>query len=190
MNQKEEFLKIYQNVITRNGKDEFLAWLNKTDFFTAPASTKYHLCYEGGLCEHSINVYKRLKNLIENEYGENWEDIVTHETIAIIGLLHDICKVNCYKIEYRNTKVDGNWEQKAFYTFDEDLPYGHGEKSVYIVNSFMRLTREEAMCINWHMGGFDQRAEGTAMQKAYLMYPLALLTHIADLQATYLDEKE
>lgn len=190
MDYKEEFLEIFNSLIKRSGKDEFLAWLKKTDFFTAPASTKFHLCYEGGLCQHSINVYKRLKSLVENEYGENWEKVISAESVAIIGLLHDICKVNTYKIEYRNVKESGNWVQKPYYTVEDTLPYGHGEKSVYIINGFMRLTREEAISINWHMGGFDSRAQNSyTIQTAYNQFPVALLIHIADMQASYLDEK-
>ena len=189
MNYKDEFLEIFNTYITRQGKDEFLSWLNKTDFFTAPASTKFHSAYEGGLCEHSLHVYKRLKNLVENEYGNDWSKIISAESIAIIGLLHDVCKVNFYKTDVKNVKVDGVWEQKQIYTIDDTLPYGHGEKSVYMINGFMRLTREEAFCINWHMGGFDPRAQnGYTLQNAFYMYPIAVLTHIADMQATYLDE--
>lgn len=190
MNYKDEFLEIFNTYITRQGKDEFLSWLNKTDFFTAPASTKFHSAYEGGLCEHSLHVYKRLKNLVENEYGNDWSKIISAESIAIIGLLHDVCKVNFYKTDVKNVKVDGVWEQKQIYTIDDTLPYGHGEKSVYMINGFMRLTREEAFCINWHMGGFDPRAQnGYTLQNAFYMYPIAVLTHIADMQASYLDEK-
>lgn len=191
MNYKDEFLEIFNANITRQGKDEFLSWLNKTDFFTAPASTKFHSAYEGGLCEHSLHVYKRLKNLVENEYGNDWAQVISAESIAIIGLLHDVCKVNFYKTDIKNIKVDGVWEQRQIYTIDDTLPYGHGEKSVYMINGFMRLTREEAFCINWHMGGFDPRAQngGYTLQNAFYMYPIAVLTHIADMQASYLDEK-
>ena len=162
----------------------------KTDFFTAPASTKFHSAYEGGLCEHSINAYERYLKLVKNEYGENWNEIISEESIAIIGLLHDICKVNCYKTELRNVKVDGNWVQKPYYTYEDNLPYGHGEKSVYIITGFMKLTRDEAMAINWHMGGFDARVRNGAslLSDAFYLHPLSLLFHIADLQATYLDE--
>lgn len=196
MDYKKEFLDIYNNEISssRAGKNEFLNWLtNKTDFFTAPASTKFHLANEGGLCKHSVNVYKRLKNLVENEFGENWQKAISPESVAIIGLLHDICKANYYKTEYRNVKVDGNWEQKPYYTVEDTLPYGHGEKSVYIINGFMRLTREEAIAINWHMGGFDARVSQNnsyTLQTAFNQFPIALLTHIADMEASYLDEKD
>ena len=186
---KEEFLNLLRQV-KREGMDNLISFIEKTDFFTAPASTKFHLAEEGGLCRHSINVYKRLKNLVENEYGENWQETISAESVAIIGLLHDICKVNYYKVDYHNIKENNVWKQVPYYTVEDNLPYGHGEKSVYIINGFLRLTREEAICINWHMGGFDARAQGNyTIQRAYYMYPLAVLSHIADMMASYLDEE-
>ena len=192
MDYKEEFLEIYEAFIERAGAEKLLDYLKTTDFFTAPASTKFHLDREGGLVEHSVNVYKRLTRLVENEYGGNWEDVYSHETVAIVGLLHDVCKANIYKTDYRNVKnADGAWEKKPYYVVEDDLPYGHGEKSVYIINGFLRLTREEAMAINWHMGGFDDRAKGGSFSiaGAYAAYPLAVLLHMSDMSATYLDEK-
>ncbi len=183
---KEEFLKIAREHIKREGIEELLNYLATTDFFECPASTKYHSAEAGGLCIHSINVFNRLKKLAEDEFGEK----VNLESVAIIGLFHDVCKANYYKTEYRNVKVDGEWVQKPYFAVDEQLPYGHGEKSVYIINGYMRLTREEALAINWHMGGFDKRvmAGDYSMAKAYYKYPLCTLTHIADIMATYLDE--
>lgn len=187
---KEEFIKIYTSNIKREGSEKLLEWLVKTDFFTCPASVKFHSNTEGGLCKHSINVYKRLIKILESEYGKNWQEKISLESATLISLLHDVCKVQTYKQELRNVKVDNNWVQKPFYVVDDKLPYGHGEKSVYIVSGFMRLTREEAMAINWHMGGFDARVRGGAfgLSEAFYGYPVALLLHIADMQATYLDE--
>ncbi|MCI5497647.1 MAG: hydrolase [Firmicutes bacterium] len=189
-NAKEKFLEIYNNNITREGSKELLEFLQKSDFFVAPASTQFHNAYEGGLCEHSINVYNRFLNAVKNEFGENYLEKVSNETIAICGLLHDICKVETFKVDTRNKKVDGNWVQVPYYTVDDSLPYGHGEKSVYIISGFMRLSREEAMIINWHMGGFDARVRGGAygLSDAYYKYPLAPLFHTCDMLATYLDE--
>ncbi len=189
-NAKEKFLKIYNNNITREGSKELLEFLQKSDFFVAPASTQFHNAYEGGLCEHSINVYNRFLNAVKNEFGKNYLEKVSNETIAICGLLHDICKVETFKVDTRNKKVDGNWVQVPYYTVDDSLPYGHGEKSVYIISGFMRLSREEAMIINWHMGGFDARVRGGAygLSDAYYKYPLAPLFHTCDMLATYLDE--
>ena len=190
MDKKEEFIKIYTENIKREGSKALLDYLLSTDFFTAPASTKFHSCHRGGLLEHSVNAYYRFKKLIISEFGENYNEKVSDESIAIISLLHDICKANTYKEELRNTKVDGAWVQVPYYTVEDMLPYGHGEKSVYMISGFMKLSREESMAINWHMGGFDSRVLGGSysLSGAYYKYPLAVLFHIADLQATYLDE--
>lgn len=187
---KKKFLELYKNNITRDGADKLLEWLEKTDFFTAPASSKFHSNKEGGLCEHSLNVYNRMKQLCEQEFGDKILEHISEESLAIITLLHDVCKVNTYKQELKNVKVDGNWVQKPFYVVDEELPYGHGEKSVYILSGFIKLTREEAMAINWHMGGFDARVLGGsyALSSAFYKYPIAVLLHMSDFMATYLDE--
>lgn len=184
---KAEFAKI-----KRPGADKLLAWLETTDFYSAPASTKYHLARPGGLVEHSINVYNRLSELYIAENFEGMDESKL-ESLAIVGLLHDVCKADFYTMEFRNRKNDqGSWEQYPVYTVNDRLPYGHGEKSVYIISSFMKLTREEAMAIRWHMGGFDDSVKGGSysLAEAFRQYPLALLTHLADMQATYLDEKE
>lgn len=190
---KEEFLEIFYENIERDGSEKILDWLERSDFFTAPASSRTHSAFEGGLCFHSVCAYKRFVRLLQNEYGNNWQDKVSPESVAIIALLHDVCKVNFYVTEMRNVKEDGQWVQKPFYKVEDTLPYGHGEKSVYIISSFMKLTREEAMAINWHMGGFDDRAKfsgSASMKNAFLKYPVALLFHMADMQTTYLDEEQ
>lgn len=189
-NAKEKFIEIFETYIKRDGAKDFLEYLKKTDFFIAPASTQFHSAFEGGLCEHSINVYNRFLNAVKNEYGEDYLTQERMETIAICGLLHDICKVDTFKIEMRNKKVDGNWVSTPYYTVEDNLPYGHGEKSVYIISGFMKLTREEAMIINWHMGGFDARVRGGAygLSEAYYKFPLAVIFHTCDMLATYLDE--
>lgn len=185
---KDEFIKIFEENIQREGSKSLLAWLEKSDFFTTPASSKYHLAHEGGLCEHSVNVYTRLLDMRDID-----------ETTAVVALLHDLCKVNYYKPEWKNKKVYSengskrdvggsfDWETVPGYTIEDSLPYGHGEKSVYIISAFMKLTREEAMAIRWHMGTSDGNKGDSA--KAFKMYPLALMLHIADLQATFIDEK-
>ena len=152
----------------------------------------FHLSSPGGLLEHSLHVFERMKAICANEAtttpGFNEPSM---ETIAICGLLHDICKANFYAVEMRNRKNDqGRWEQYPFYVVDDKLPYGHGEKSVYIISGFMRLSREEAMAIRWHMGFSDNdfKGGGYSVGNAFEKFPLAVLLHIADLQATYLDE--
>ena len=147
------------------------------------------------LVEHSIHVYERLRELYMNEKqrGGLMPALTEQEeeTVAICGLLHDICKVNFYTVEMRNRKNDkGQWEKHPFYVVDDQLPYGHGEKSVYIVSGFMRLSREEAMAIRWHMGFSDNdfKAGGYSVGNAFDKFPLAVMTHIADLMASHLDE--
>lgn len=192
MDAKEEFLDIFYDNIERDGAQALLEWLEKSDFFTAPASSRMHSSFEGGLCEHSVNVYKRFLRLLENEYGKDWEKVVSKESATIISLLHDVCKVNYYSVDYRNVKEDDKWVKKPYYKIEDTLPYGHGEKSVYIVSSFMKLSREEAMAINWHMGPFDPRASGGdyVLKGAFEKFPIALLFFMADMQATYLDEND
>ena len=145
-----EFVEIYNKNITRPGADRLLKWLETTDFFTAPASTRFHGACECGLVMHSINVYNAMMQHFFTE-GES------AESYAICGLLHDLCKANFYKVGTRNVKNDvtGQWEKVPFYQVADQLPYGHGEKSVYLIEHFMRLKTAEAIAIRWHMGGFD-----------------------------------
>ncbi len=188
---KDEFLEIYRKYIKRAGSKELLDWLLTTDYFTAPASTKFHNAFEGGLVVHSLNVYKRFKSMIELEYGKDYAKVFSDESIAICGLLHDICKVGTYTVEMRNVKENGNWVQKPYYAVEDTMPYGHGEKSVYIISGFMKLSREEAMIINWHMGGFDQRVRQTSatIADAFSIYPRAAIFSCCDLLASYIDEE-
>ncbi|MDE6731315.1 MAG: HD domain-containing protein [Oscillospiraceae bacterium] len=186
-NDKEEFIKIYKEKITRDGADKLLEFLEKSDFFTAPASTRFHGAYEGGLLRHSLNVYECLTEYLARErVQQKYELNVNEETAAIVALLHDICKVNFYSISMRNSKNEqtGQWEKVPYYTIDDKLPYGHGEKSVYMVSGFMRLTREEAMAIRWHMG-FSGIEDKNTIGKALEMYPLAFALSVADMEASY-----
>jgi len=191
-NYAKEFEEIFKKHVKREGADKILEYLKSTDFFTSPASTRFHGNFNGGLVEHCVRVYNRFRNLLENEFGKDYlkKDGI-EESIAIIALLHDVCKVNCYKTEMRNVKEDGAWVQKPYYAYQDPLPYGHGEKSVYMITAYMRLTREEAMAINWHMGAFDARAKdsNSTLNTAFHQYPLALLFHTADMLTSYLDEE-
>lgn len=189
---KNKFIEIYNRCITRRGADKLLEWLQSegSDFFTAPASTRYHGAYEGGLCEHSINVYECLKDyLARDTVKEKYGIEASDETVAVVALLHDLCKVNLYRTSWRNSKNDatGQWEKVPYFEFNETLPYGHGEKSVYIISGFMRLTRDEAMAIRWHMG-FSGEENVNTIGKALEMFPLALAANIADMEATFLVE--
>lgn len=192
INPQEQFELVFNEYIKRDGSQRLLEWIRSTDFYTAPASTRFHGSCPCGLVQHSLNVFNRLKQEYELEYGP---DLTPEqlETVAIVALLHDLCKANYYDVEMRNRKNEqGQWEKYPAYIVNDQLPYGHGEKSVYIVSGFMRLTREEAMAIRWHMGGFDSAVKGGdySQSKAYEMFPLAVLVHLADMKATYFDEKE
>ncbi|MBP5578281.1 MAG: hydrolase [Ruminococcus sp.] len=191
MSPKEEFITIYKENIRREGADRLLEYLEKSDFFTAPSSTRYHGSYEGGLVQHSVNVYHCLKDYLSRPrtrelYGMNYSD----ETIAIVSLLHDVCKINFYTVEMRNKKNEdtGQWEKVPYYAINDTLPYGHGEKSVYILSGFFygdsRLTREEAFAIRYHMG-FSGIEDKNTIGRALEMYPLALALNVADMEASY-----
>ena len=193
MTAREEFLDIYQTYIHREGAAELLDYLtNKSDFFTAPASARYHGAYVGGLCQHSVNVFRCLEDYlarprVRETYGLSYD----MESVAVVALLHDLCKVGCYRAGTRNVKNDatGQWEKVPTFFYEDKLPYGHGEKSVYIISGFMRLSREEAMAIRWHMGFSgteDNRTVGQALQQ----YPLAFALATADMEASYFLEGE
>lgn len=190
MTNKERFIEIYKTKIHREGSDKLLEFLlsRNSDFFDAPASARFHGSYEGGLLEHSLNVYDCLcdylsRKRVQETYHLNYTD----ESIAIVALLHDLCKINCYKKGTRNVKENGQWIQVPTFEYHDTLPYGHGEKSVYMISGYMRLTREEAFAIRYHMGfagNEDARNVGTAFE----MFPLAFALSTADMEATYFIE--
>lgn len=188
MTEKEEFISIFNENIKREGADKLLDFLeNKSDFFTAPASTRYHNAFEGGLLRHSLNVYKCLVAYLERGRVKDMYKLeASAETAAIVALLHDLCKVNIYHVSYRNSKNDktGQWEKVPYYEIRDNLPYGHGEKSVYMISGFMRLTREEAMAIRWHMG-FSGTEDKNTIGRALEKYPLAFALSVADMEASY-----
>ncbi len=187
MGYKEEFIQIYKENIKREGSAELLEWLQKTDFFTAPASTKFHGACEQGLVMHSISVFK---TLVEKHFDPETDNM---ESFAICALLHDLCKAEFYKVSTRNVKNDetGKWEKVPYYAVEDKFPFGHGEKSVFLIERFIRLKPAEAVAIRWHMGGFDEAAKGGSfsISVAYEKYPLAIKLHLADLESTYLREK-
>ena len=187
MSAKEEFIEVYQANITRPGADALLDYLeNRSDFFTAPSSTRFHGCYEGGLCDHSVNVYHCLTDYLARERVRELYGLeCSEETVAVVALLHDLCKIGCYKPGVRNVKgPDGKWKQVPTYQFDDPMPYGHGEKSVYIVNGYLRLSREEAFAIRYHMG-FSGDEDRRTVGKAFQMFPLAFALNVADCEASY-----
>ena len=188
MDYKQKFIEYYQANIHREGADRLLEWLQTTDFFTAPASTRYHCACPSGLVQHSVNVYEVM---MEKHFDPETDSA---ESFALCALLHDVCKAQFYKISTRNVKNEktGQWEKVPYYTIEDAFPYGHGEKSVFLIERFVRLKPAEATAIRWHMGGFDDAARGGnfSISVAYDKYPIAIKLHLADLEATYLREKE
>ena len=208
---KDEFERLARKYIKRDGIDKVLSWLESTDFYSAPASTKYHGSVEGGLCQHSLNVFHTMCDLCNMRYGkeqgedEPSEDIVYNgdsleedgafgmENIAIVTLFHDICKANCYVRDFKNVKVNGKWEQQEYWRWDEQFIYGHGAKSVYILQQYMRLYIDEAQAIRFHMGGREdalsevyERNYAPVFEKS----PFAVLLHLADAYSAFLLEGE
>ena len=185
---KEVFIKALQENVQRTGIDDLIKWLRRTDFFTAPASTKFHSNFEGGLCWHSLLVYERLREL--NDFYElEYDD----ETLAIVGLLHDVCKANIYIQEERNVKDEnGKWMKKPYWAINDDLPLGHGEKSCMLIMNFISLDVAELVAIRWHMGGFDSAVKGGdwSASRASDKYSLVTLLQVADMVSSSLFERK
>ena len=179
---EEKFIELLKST-KREGIEDLIEFIKKTDFFIAPASTRFHGCYEKGLLEHSMKVYEILKQKASTAVIP----INTpEESIILIALLHDICKANFYKVDYRNAKnALGVWEKVPYYTIDDTIPYGHGEKSVMMITEYIKLTPEEKYAIRWHMGYTEPKELYNTIGAAYKKYPIALLTHEADLESTY-----
>ena len=170
-------------------KEEFLSLLRSTnregieDLISFIASTRFHGSYKGGLLEHSMKVYEILKEKVKNS---PIDIAVGDDNIKITALLHDICKVNFYKVDYRNAKnARGEWEKVPYYTIEDTIPYGHGEKSVMMLSEYIKLTPEEKYSIRWHMGFSEPKEVYNTLGQAFKKYPLALLLNEADLEATY-----
>lgn len=186
------FVEIFKEKIKREGADKLLDYLlsPSCDFFRAPASTKFHGSYPGGLAQHSLNVYDCLCDILSRpRYKEVYGQEYSEESIAIVALLHDACKIGAYQESTRNVKVDGKWETIPTYTFDDPVPFGHGSKSVYMLSAFMKLTRDEAFAIRFHMGFADDENKNS-VGKAFALYPLGFALSTADMEATYFLEKE
>lgn len=195
---RADFLAVYRDAIRRDGRSSLLYWLeNETDFFMAPASSKHHLSHPGGLAVHSLNVYKRLLEITARDVfgGTDWtllaEDVV--ETVAILGLLHDICKAGVYHQETKRRKNPdtGKWEDYLGYTFRDPFPLGHGEKSLFLITRHLALTEEEALAIRWHMGAYDDAVKGgsRSMNEAMNLTPWVWRLQEADMCAAWIDER-
>ena len=210
-----ELIERYESLLkstNRDGIDKLIEFIRKSDFYTAPASTRFHNCHEGGLLEHSLNVYDCLYNKVKNtdvfkkalsdSAKEFWDTDEFEKTIVIVALLHDLCKMFMYEVEMRNKKIYSDhgskkdsqgrydWESVPGYTVNDRVPYGHGEKSVMMIEQFITLTNEERFAIRWHMGFTEPKENWNTLNAAIRMYPLILAVHEADLEATYMLEKE
>lgn len=184
--------------VNREGIENLKKFLDESDFFTAPASTKYHLAEEGGLCQHTINVYKRLRKAFElraqETSGTNDLDVQLKESLIIVAVGHDLGKVNYYKKAERNVKnkETGLWETVPYYTIEDNFPLGHGEKAVILLQQLgIILTNDEILALRWHMGAFDDAVQGgyRHLSEVYTKSELAYFLHQADEEATFIDEK-
>ena len=198
---REENIKRFENLllsVKRDGIEDLLSFINKSDFYTAPASTRYHSNYEGGLLQHSLNVYDRLHEIVKSDI---WSKFGFNEnSIIIIALLHDLCKTFMYVSEIKNRKVYSengtksdsqgryDWESYVGYTIEDRFPMGHGCKSVIMCEQFIKLTPEERYAILWHMGFSVPKEEYNTLGAAIAKYPIILAVSEADLEATYLLE--
>ena len=184
MTTKEQILSLLK-VVNREGMDDLIQFLQESDYFTAPASAKYHSAHEGGLAEHSLHVF----NLLEFNAEIPGAPYICEQSRIITALLHDLCKVNFYKLEEAWRKDANNrWEKYTRYGYNDQEPLGHGEKSVIIAQQFIPLTPQEVLMIRWHMGFSVNHSDYMTLNNAIKKEPGIILLHTADLEATYLLE--
>jgi len=186
--------------VQRPGMDKLLEYIRKSDFYTAPASTKYHLAAPGGLLQHSLNVLDALRGLLDWRSDGAWEyraagkvvATIPDESVTVMALLHDICKTHFYGTSTRNVKNDatGKWEKVPFYTVDDKMPLGHGPKSAMIVKQYTTLTTAEMYAIWHHMGATGDRNNDNAVGQSIEMFPAVLALHTADMMASRFMEGE
>lgn len=189
---KEEIIALLRST-GRGGIEKLISYMEKRDFFTAPASTKYHLSCVGGLAQHSLHVYR---NMMQLYYGDAWESLkeyktrdeeVDHDNIILVALLHDLCKMDFYRIYSRNVKENGAWKEVQAYEVDEKMPImGHGSKSVIVAQQFIQLYFPEIQAISFHMGmQDDDRGYAKTVSEVFGTVQLALYVHLADIKATF-----
>lgn len=186
-NIKSEFDELFAE-IKRPGIEKLKEYLEKSDFFTAPASTRFHGDHEGGLLEHSVSVAKILLSKAEHDplWKEKLAD-VSRESLTFCGLMHDICKTYYYTVELRNKKIDGEWQQVPCYTVDDKVPYGHGEKSVMMLYELgVSMSAAERYAVRWHMGPYSGQQDWGTLGLAMEKYPLCLALFEADMEATHI----
>ena len=198
----------------RRGLEDLVEYIRKSDFYTAPASTKYHSSFEGGLLHHSVEVYRCLDKKTSGSEHNVWKEYmekgeIGNDSIILTALLHDICKVFYYTTELKNQKTydpekiaaadrrsvkrDSNgefiWETVPAYTVEDKIPYGHGEKSVMMIDKFITLKPVERYAIRWHMAFTEPKELYGTLSEAIQKYPLILALSEADLEATYITEE-
>jgi len=179
---RKEILSVLSTV-NRSGIEKLCHYLESSDFFTAPASTRFHLAFPGGLAEHSWNVYTIFK-----EKNAHYNLRLNEGSVALCGLLHDACKIGVYKKGKKNVKENNKWIEKEVWEFKDAVPFGHGEKSVYVIQKYIELTEEEAMIIRWHMGFTEPREIWSTFRNAIDLYPSIIALHCADLEASSIIE--
>lgn len=191
---KEEFISLLRST-EREGIDRVISKLDSMGFFTAPASSKNHLCVEGGLLEHSMNVYKMAKMIREQLLAVQPELKIKEESVIIASLLHDVCKADIYKKGLKWRKDDqGRWEQYEAYEIDyTNFPMGHGEKSVMmLLMCGLRMEQDELLAIRWHMGAwnlaFQNFEDKSCISAAADKCPLVTLIQVADNLAAHVLE--
>ena len=186
---KKKYIDLLKST-KRENIEALIAFLEKNDFFEAPSSAHYHSAFKHGLLLHSLNVYEQLLELCKI-YDK--EETLEKSTLIIVSLLHDICKTSFYKIEMRNKKINGMWQEVPTYIINDVFPAGHGEKSVMMAQQFIKMSMQEILAINWHMGAFDIRCgdyQGkTALSNSMERFKLLTLLNMADVAATYLIEE-
>lgn len=192
---KEEFETIVKENINRAGISDLMEYLETSDFYISPASTRYHGSYAGGLVEHSLNVYYSLIDELTFLYGPGWESRWSKESVAIVSLFHDVCKIGRYTPGTRNVKdpVTGQWHEERTYYYNNDyVANGHGAKSVFIINKYIKLSDDEISAIYWHMGAYDLGTYNTVsdLSNCYSNNTLAFALHRADMVATHIVENE
>lgn len=181
MTNKERFLELCSKV-KREGIEDLVKWLEASDFFYAPASTRVQGAYASGLLEHSLNVYDCLVKRMQH-----WEnDTYDEESIIISALFHDVAKINLYQKGTKNVKnqVTGKWETVDTYQIEEKFPCGdHADKSIIILQNFIKLKPEEIMAIAAHMGGWTSAVKGGSqfVGKIFDTCQLAVHLHLADM---------
>lgn len=201
----QELIEKFEQLLTgvkRDGIDKLLAYIRKSDFYRAPASTRFHSCHDGGLLEHSLNLYECLLSKKQNPI---WAEVlreVDGESLILVALLHDLCKSYLYVPEFKNKKVYSDtgtkrdeggrfdWQAVKGYSTDDKIPYGHGEKSVMMIEEFIKLKPIERYAIRWHMGFTEPKEYWNTLTTAIKKYPVILAVHQADMEATYLLEEE